>query len=128
MMIKKQHFYNLWAFVGILMTLVVIMGSLARTNDVPSMNLFLHLDKILHGLSYLALGFWFHQLESKKEVLIFVILICLGIALEILQPIVSNRFFDYWDILANSSGVFVGVLLSKKITLYENLSKLISAS
>jgi len=50
------------------------------------------------------------KMDSKKLVKIAFLLILQGVLIEIIQPYV-NRFFEWYDILANSFGVVLGYLI-----------------
>ena len=75
---------------------------------------FEHLDKFEHMLSYLVLMGWFAQLYQTKQSRLFYALffIILGISLEILQGLGQTRFFEYADMLANTTGVMIGLALT----------------
>jgi len=76
-----------------------------------------YLDKIFHLLSYLwlamLLALYFRT--RKSFLLVPVLLILLGIALEIIQSYIPGRFFSVPDMISNSLGVVAGALLGKKI-------------
>ena len=76
---------------------------------------FEHLDKLEHMLSYFMLMSWFAQLYQTKKSRIFyaIFFIMLGVLLEILQGLGQTRFFEYADMLANASGVLIGIVLTK---------------
>lgn len=76
---------------------------------------FEHLDKLEHMLSYFVLMSWFAQLYETKQSRIFYALffIMLGVLLEILQGLGQTRFFEYADMLANTTGVMIGLALTK---------------
>ena len=68
------------------------------------------------GLSLvLSYGFYYSQkIVSKKRLLLitFIISSLVGVLMEILQStITSSRSFDYFDIIANIIGAFIGSAL-----------------
>jgi len=71
-------------------------------------------DLLYHAISYLIVFLCFamkpEKMDSKKLVKIAFLLILQGVLIEIIQPYV-NRFFEWYDILANSFGVVLGYLI-----------------
>lgn len=100
------RYFNLWLGIGWLMVVTICYISL--TTSPPDLNIDIaYLDKIEHFSAYFILMFWFAQLyEVNKTRLFFVLLfISMGVGLEILQGIGGVRYFEYYDMLANSLGV-----------------------
>lgn len=96
--------------------LILLVCYFSLTSNPPKISLqFEHLDKIEHMLSYMILMAWFAQLYHTKQSRIYYALffIVLGITIEILQGLGGIRYFEYLDMLANSSGVVMGLLLTK---------------
>ena len=88
-------------------------------------------DKLLHGLEYGVLGILlyraFHQ-TTRTLVSIILAIICsvgFGISDEIHQWFVPNRQIDIWDLLADTLGasifIVLWVFLTKKISLYQRM-------
>ena len=70
-------------------------------------------DKIGHTSAYTLLMLWFAQLYRGRSAWAFAAgFIAMGISLEYLQGTTSYRTFDYFDMLANSVGVMLGLALS----------------
>ena len=97
----------LWLFVIIILSLITLPQSVEVA--IP------HIDKIEHAMSYFILMVLFGQCYTQKRTrLIYaVVFICMGIILEYLQNLTATRQFEYADMLANSSGVVLGVVLSE---------------
>ena len=98
---------------GWLFVLLVCYFSL--TPSPPKIDIqFEHLDKLEHILSYMVLMTWFAQLYQTKQSRIYYALffIVLGITIEVLQGLGGIRYFEYSDMLANTSGVVMGLLLT----------------
>ena len=71
-------------------------------------------DKIGHIGAYTALMLWFAQLYSGKTRLAYALgFIGMGVALEYLQGMTGYRSFDVFDMLANSTGVVLGLVLAR---------------
>jgi VanZ family protein len=74
-------------------------------------------DLVYHSLAYLwlsilpFLGFQGLRTAITSAFLMFP----LGVGLEVAQNLVPGRFFSITDIMANSFGVFLGILLGKYI-------------
>lgn len=108
------RYFNLWLGIGWLMVVTICYISL--TTSPPDLNIDIaYLDKIEHFSAYFILMFWFAQLyEVNKTRLFFVLLfISMGVVLEILQGIGGVRYFEYYDMLANSLGVFIAWLVTQ---------------
>lgn len=95
---------------GWLLVAGVCAGSLLPGSSMPSFRVG---DKLLHAGSYFLLMIWFAGLyERKRHVLIAVVLVVLGFALDVLQGSVSRRTFDMLDVAANAGGIAVGWIVS----------------
>ena len=108
-----MRYFKLWLAMGWLLILLVCYFSLTPTP--PKIDIqFEHLDKLEHILSYLVLMAWFAQLYHTKQSRIYYALffIVLGITIEVLQGLGGIRYFEYSDMLANTSGVVMGLLLT----------------
>ena len=107
---NKLRFYNIWITLGVFYTVSIIVISFLPLKGPETIS---HLDKVVHFLIYFIHAFSFLQISKRiKTIVIWGII--LGISIEILQPIISTRFFDYFDILANILGSFAGGLLALK--------------
>jgi len=97
---------------AILCTAFIIYLSLSDISAFPKMNV-THEDKIYHFTAYFVLNFlWllaFIRKSSKSFCLTILIsfgIISFGIIVETIQEVLTDiRVFDYYDILANSTGV-----------------------
>ena len=83
----------------------------------PEFNVeFKYFDKIRHFIAYFILMFWFSQIYKKNKTRLFyvVFFIVMGAVLEVLQGLGGIRYFEYYDMLANSLGVAVAWLITKR--------------
>ncbi len=73
------------------------------------------MDKLTHLAAYgiLTLWFGFIYLPGARYVHLSLGLILMGGVLELIQGISGFRNMDYYDMLANSSGVAIGWLLAR---------------
>jgi VanZ family protein len=70
-------------------------------------------DKLLHLITYAFLSAVFSTLVCRNVSLFKVVpgLILFGIVLEFLQGMTGYRYMEVNDMLANSAGVFIGLLV-----------------
>ena len=82
---------------------------------IPGIDLIAHFG--LFGILALLIQYDWHHYKphSSKErfYYIFAIAFTFGIILEILQPLISNRDTELSDILANFTGISLGIIISK---------------
>ena len=106
--------------IAITITLSLLILSLIK---VPAYNMGVrHLDKGQHCFAYfvLSLSWLIAFYKKKKKLLVVACCILLGVIIEISQSTLTPyRTGDYYDVIANSLGVLLGLLvfnmLSKKI-------------
>ena len=101
--------------VAVLVTAIILSLSLIKMPNTPTKINFVNIDKLYHAIAYFTLTFsWlivFYKKPNKKY-LIVICCILFGIVIEILQSkITVHRTGDYLDILANSSGVILALLI-----------------
>ena len=109
------RYFNLWLSFGWVMVIALCYFSLI--SNPPEFNVeFKNFDKVRHFIAYFILMFWFCQLyRSNKARLIYVVFfITMGIVLEVLQGLGGVRYFEYYDMLANSLGVAVAWFITKQ--------------
>jgi len=96
--------------------MVFLVCYFSLTTAPPKIDIqFKYLDKLEHLFSYFVLMFWFAQLYQQNKIRIYyaVFFIFLGIMLEVLQGLGGVRFFEYADMLANTTGVVIGYVLTR---------------
>lgn len=76
-------------------------------------------DYVGHAIGYAVLGL-LAMLAARWPVRWIIVLFVLGTSLEILQPVLSNRFASLSDIIANTFGIFIGVASGLLITRYRS--------
>jgi len=99
-------FPRLWQAIGWFMVAWVVIFSLLPQPPTPPLVTW---DKGQHLLAYVTLMFWFRMAFAPRLYWIS-FLVGLGTALEFLQGWSGYRDFEYADMLANSTGVMVGLL------------------
>jgi len=107
-MLRHRH---VWLAGGWLLIGLIVYLSL--TPYPPEPLSFPNADKLEHGIAYGSLALWFCQvyLSTSSRMIALVALIGMGIGLEFVQGWTGYRFFDVWDMVANSIGVMLGFLL-----------------
>ena len=106
---------QLWLSVGYALVLFVVY--LSVTSSPPEIKLgFKFQDKFFHALAYFSLMFWFAQIyHAKKQRLLFaLVFVILGISMEGVQSMDPKRYAEFNDMVANTFGVAIGILLTKK--------------
>ena len=73
-------------------------------------------DKLAHGASYCLLMIWFAGLYAPRHHgIVAVLLLALGLALELVQWSLPYRAFELADLIANATGILVGLGLSASL-------------
>jgi VanZ family protein len=111
---------SFFRYTAVLATFVVVYLSLSSPAGKEPWTLFLvRGDLVLHFICYLGMtllyfaAYFTYQYPLKKA---FISSLLLGLLMEFLQLIpVFERFFDLLDLLANSLGAGLGVLLSYRL-------------
>ena len=93
--------------------LIGLLVYLSLTPHPPEPFSFPDADKLEHGIAYGSLALWFCQIyfSARSRMIVLTALIGLGIGLEFVQGWTGYRYFDVWDMVANSIGVLLGLLL-----------------
>jgi len=107
------NFRSAWLAGGWLLVALVVYLSLTP-HPPESLSLpFPYADKLGHGLAYASLSLWFCQIyqQARLRAAVIVALIALGITLEFLQGLSDYRTFEVADMVANSIGALLGLLL-----------------
>ena len=111
-----------WKYLGnttaALWAAVVSFFSLQTREDLPQIFL-LVTDLFLHAGAYAGLAFALAIGRAQSNVWSWRRLFAafaVGTALEVLQPLIAGRFFDWMDVLANAAGIFLGTVLASFLT------------
>lgn len=104
---------TLWLAIGYSLVVLVVFLSLT-SNPVDTGLHFPYEDKLFHALAYFTLMAWFAQIyhDAFKRNLIAVFFVLLGITLEYLQSFDPNRFSEIGDMVANTTGVILGLFIA----------------
>lgn len=84
-------------------------------------------DKFFHSLAYFVLTMsWFYAVEKSHSILRYKIVVAFfvfffGILIEVLQSsLTTYRTADYYDILANSFGILIAMVLFNRLLRFYN--------
>ncbi|MFI0428590.1 VanZ family protein [Mariniflexile sp. HMF6888] len=110
---------KLFLLIGILYTVVLATVCLIKIKKLPEIGVSFG-DKVFHFLAYMVLAFlWFNifvdtfKLKEKKALIYAALFsIVFGIIIEVLQgTITTSRSSDVYDVMANTMGVFLTVII-----------------
>ena len=103
---------TLWLAIGYALVALIIFLSL--TPNPPSIDIEQG-DKLGHLLTYGTLMFWFCQLYATRRSRIAhaIAFAAMGVALEFAQGMTDYRTFEYYDMLANATGVVLGWAIAR---------------
>jgi len=104
--------HRVWLGLGWLW--IVLVCYLSLMPHPPQPVSFEGVDKLEHLLAYVGLMLWFCQVYISRAARIKLLfgLVAMGVVIEILQGMSGYRYFEYADMLANSSGVLIGLGLA----------------
>ena len=112
-LIKSVHRFWLSGIWSILTLVLCFMPN----NDSINISFFsqMHLDKLAHIIIYLIMAFLLKRdnLDSRS---VFIFCFLMGLAIEICQGyFLPSRYFEFYDLIANIIGYFIGIGLYKLI-------------
>ena len=111
----KDNFFLIAAFV---ITIVISCLSLIKTPKIDTG--FSNIDKLYHLFAYFTLSlFWLFSFYKKSSLKYFIVLACLiyGILIELLKEIITtHRTGDYKDVLSNTIGIVLAIIIYTKIS------------
>lgn len=108
---RRLHHHRIWSAIGWGFVLLVVYLSLMRAPTEIAPKVF----DIGHVVAYAWLMLWFAQLHRPTGVRLIVgaFLCALGAAIEFAQGLTGYRTFDYADMVMNTLGVIIGLLLAR---------------
>lgn len=109
------RYKKLWLAIGYALVLLVVY--LSVSSKPPEIELgFEFQDKIFHALAYFSIMFWFAQIyhTKKQRFIIALLFVALGVSMEGIQSFDPKRYAEFNDMVANTFGVALGILLTKK--------------
>jgi VanZ family protein len=105
-----------WIAASVLLVVTVLYLSLAPLN-IPA-ELPTHFDKVEHAVAYVFLAVWFTGLVARPRYWrVVAALVAFGLTIEFLQAAMPyGRQGDPWDVLANITGIGVGLAIASVAT------------
>lgn len=102
---------SLWLGVGFMLMGIVVYESISIDTIEVDIAYF---DKFAHVLAYFLLMGWFVQIyqSTRAKVILALLFIGMGVAIEYIQGAGGVRYFELADMLANMGGVMCAWLLS----------------
>jgi len=100
--------YRIWAVLGYLMLLTVIVLSLVQIEQPLDIT---NVDKYQHLLAYGALMYWWGMVQPPRRWFWMIALPLMGLSLEWAQTLLAYRVMEWNDALANTLGVVLALLL-----------------
>lgn len=120
-MLQKLHFRHIWLTLGAGLLLLVVVGALV---PVPKIEIQIN-DKLIHVSLYFMLMAWFAQvIVLRYHLHLALAFAILGFILEVAQQSIGYRSFEWFDVLANTTGVLLGwaamrTVLGKTVSLID---------
>ena len=110
-MLPELRHARAWLVGGCLLVMSVVVASLVPSYSLPPVGVS---DKFEHSMAYAAMTLWFTGIYGRSRyVHIGVALFLLGIAIEYAQGAMDlGRQRDYHDVIANSGGIAVGMIVA----------------
>tara|TARA_Y100000741_G_scaffold114852_1_gene86171 strand:- start:17063 stop:17413 length:351 start_codon:yes stop_codon:yes gene_type:complete len=106
--------YKFYRIILIVYALIILSISATPSSDLPKTWL-LQYDKIIHFVEYLIFGVLAMKSMTKRSIKVGLILIPFGVAFgfldEYLQSFISGRFSSSLDVLSDSIGFGIGIIL-----------------
>lgn len=103
---------------GILWALIILVLSFLPNQTFPKVEIWSP-DKLVHIFIYMVLAILFgisiyqdRQKVNRKLFIVYIIgCISFGWLIEIFQPVLTDRYYEFYDIVANIVGVIVGSMI-----------------
>jgi VanZ family protein len=105
--LKPLKYARLWFSLAYIMLAIVALASLLPAPEMGTS------DKLLHFLTYGVMSAVFSTLVCQSRSLLIVVpgLILFGVVLEFLQGLTGYRSMEVYDMLANTGGVLIGLMI-----------------
>lgn len=111
----ELRYFKLWLAIGYALMAFIIYMSL--TSEPVEIELDLpYQDKFFHALAYFSLMGWFAQIfhVQSQRVAFAIAFILMGAILEYMQSFDPARYYETEDMIANTLGVAIAVLMAKR--------------
>ena len=110
------RYRSLWLVVGYLLVSFVVYLSVTSKPPDPDIDI-PFIDKFFHALAYFTLMAWFSQIYHIKKQRLFyaVAFILMGVLMEVIQSFDPARSYEIADMVANTAGVLIAIVLSRSV-------------
>jgi glycopeptide antibiotics resistance protein len=102
---------------SVVLLILVLLAALSPTfwfdSKTDALSWFEHVDKWLHGITFVVLSVWFAGLFARRSYgWIAAGLMLFGLLIEACQLLVGYRMADWLDVGANTAGIIIGLVLA----------------
>ena len=111
---KLDFIYNNWLSITIVLSVVIIFFSF---HSISVSSTIQGTDKYLHIVAYLFLSFSAAFRKPANHIFIFSYFLLFGLAIELIQPY-FDRYFELFDIIANSIGTLLAITFAGLLRKY----------
>ena len=107
-----------WRLISVILLILVLVATLMPAvwfwpDRRQFVAWFIHVDKWLHGITFVFLAIWFAgQYRPRSYWRIAIGLIFFGLLIEACQRMVTYRSADWFDIVADTAGIVVGLAMA----------------
>jgi len=108
-----------WQLASVILLLLVLIAALMPaavwfwSDDLPVVEWLKHVDKWVHGLTFVVLTVWFcGQYPRGNYWRVAIGLVAFGVLIELLQGLVSYRMAEWFDLGADAVGIVIGMLIA----------------
>ena len=103
----------LWFAIGMALIMLVVYLSLTSSPIDTGLD-FPYQDKLYHAFAYFVLMAWFGQIyhTTLQRSMFAVLFVVLGLAMEYMQSFDPKRMAEFADMVANTTGVLIGYMLT----------------
>ena len=103
----------LWFAIGMALIMLVVYLSLTSSPIDTGLD-FPYQDKLYHAFAYFVLMAWFGQIyhTTLQRSIFAVLFVVLGLAMEYMQSFDPKRMAEFADMVANTTGVLIGYMLT----------------
>ena len=108
------RYQKLWLIIGYVLVALVMYLSITSAPPLPDVDV-PYFDKLGHFLAYFVLMGWFAQIYHVKKMRIIFALafIFMGLAMEFIQSFDPARMAEFADMVANTLGVVIALLITR---------------
>ena len=111
---KLNFIYNNWLSITIILSVVIIIFSFISVTPSSTVQ---DTDKYLHTFAYLSLSFSAAFRKPTNHIFIFSYFFLFGLTIELIQPY-FDRYFELFDIIANSIGTLLAITFAELLRKY----------